>query len=188
MISALVASGISMATLMAVLTMIQYSQKAGQGVQGKSDFGSLVDSVRSITSSADACKAAFVDASGAVVKVSAPTSSADSSIEAEAIRVGGVDFIRRGEKAGAITLQAIRLTRPKGTSDLLSVQLVGQKQGEVLGSRDLQNAKPLLLQASFGADGAISSCQMGGSGGGGRGKFERGRRLVWPQCDSGHRG
>jgi len=164
MISALVAAGISMATLAAILTSLQFSQRAGQGVQGKSEFGALVDSVRSIAASSDSCKAAFVDASGVVVKISAPSASADSSVEAEAIRVGGADFIRKGEKAGAITLQAIRLTRPKGTSDLLSVQLVGQKQGEVLGSRDLQNAKPLLLQASFGADSAISSCQLGGSG------------------------
>jgi hypothetical protein len=44
----------------------------------------------------------------------------------------------------------------------MTVQLVGQKKGEVLGTRDLQNAKPLVLQASFGADGVISSCQGGG--------------------------
>ncbi len=168
LVSVLVGAGVSMAMLGGVITMIQYSQKAGQGVQGKSDFGALVDSVRSITSSADACKTAFVDASGAAVKIPAPSAGADSSVEAQAIRVGGADFMRKGEKAGAVQLQAIRLTRPKGTSDLLSVQLVAQKQGEVLGgSRDLQNVKPLLLQASFGADGAISSCQMGGAGSGG---------------------
>ncbi len=153
-----------MALLGGVITMIQYSQKAGQGVQGKSEFGALVDSVRSITSSGDACKSAFVDGGGAVVKIPAPSASADSVVEAEAIRVGGVDFVKKGEVTGAVSLQAIRLTRPKGTSDLMTVQLVGQKKGEVLGTRDLQNAKPLVLQASFGADGVISSCQGGGAG------------------------
>jgi hypothetical protein len=160
-VSVLVGAGVSMALLGGVITMIQFSQKAGQGVQGKSEFGALVDSVRSITSSADACKAAFVDASGVAVKIPAPSATADSSVEAEAIRVGGADFIRKGERAGAVLLQSILLTRPKGTSDLLSVQLLGQKQGEVLGTRGLQNVKPLLLQASFGSDGAISSCQLG---------------------------
>ncbi len=169
LVSVLVGAGISMAMLGGVITMIQYSQKAGQGVQGKSDFGALVDSVRSITSSADACKAAFVDASGLAVKIAAPSATADSSVEAQAIRVGGADFIRKGEKAGAVLLQSIQLTRPKGTSDLLSVQLVGQKQGEVLGTRDLQNVKPFILQASFGSDDTISSCQMGAGAGAGVG-------------------
>jgi hypothetical protein len=37
----------------------------------------------------------------------------------------------------------------------------------VLGTRDLQNAKPLVLQVSFGADGAIESCQAGSGNSGG---------------------
>ena len=166
LVSALVASGISMATLMAVVTMIQYSQKAGQGAQGVSEFGTLVDSVRTLVASPDSCKSAFVDAGGNPVVLPSPTAIPGTVVEAGKIVVGGSSILEKDEKLSAITVSKIELTRLKSDPSLLALRIFAQKKAGALGKQELEQSKPIFIKAEFGATGNITACSSGSGLGG----------------------
>jgi hypothetical protein len=161
LISVLVAAGASMVVLAGVTTMIQFSQKAGRGAQGTSEFGVVVDSVRTLVSSSASCTSAFVDSGGNRLVFPTPTATPGVVVEAQKISVAGSPLLEKNETLQAITVSKIELTRLKDDPSLIALRIIALKKAGALGKQELQQSKPILIRATFLPDGKIASCNSG---------------------------
>ena len=171
LVSAVVAAGVSTVGLLATLSLITTSMKAGRRAQGLADAGALGDSIRTVfrANPGAGCSEVFSPAVGTNLQVPAggggggPPSVAVTTLQipASAVNPSPSPLVSVGDVRGAIRIAGMTLTRLAPAQVRLRVQ--AEKVGEQLGG-NLRDLEFDLLATFDSGSSQLTGCSYAGSG------------------------